>query len=152
MKIIGRDIVSAVIISKDGKVFLAKKNSSGVYSNCWHIPGGGIDEGETKEQALIREMQEEISLDVSKYNLNEIGLPEEAKFGEAEKILKTGERVLAKMHFFVYLINIFDKSSGEIKLNINDEFLEYIWAGKKEIKKFKLAPPTVLLFKHLGYL
>ena len=51
MNEICRDIVSALIWSKDEKLFLGRKHpeKGGVYADCWHIPGGGIDEGEDKE-------------------------------------------------------------------------------------------------------
>ena len=47
MREINRDIVSAIMLSKDKRIFLAKKNPNkgGVYIDCWHIPGGGIEEG-----------------------------------------------------------------------------------------------------------
>jgi len=42
MRTINRDIVSAVILSKDFKILLGKKDPSkgGVYASSWHIPGG----------------------------------------------------------------------------------------------------------------
>jgi len=39
-----RTIVSAVLISRDKKILLGKVREGGVYPDCWHIPGGGIDE------------------------------------------------------------------------------------------------------------
>ncbi|MBT6335075.1 MAG: NUDIX hydrolase, partial [Candidatus Magasanikbacteria bacterium] len=64
MRSISRDIVSAIIISKDNKIFLGRKDPSkgGVYKDCWHLPGGGIEKGETDEDALIREIQEETGI------------------------------------------------------------------------------------------
>lgn len=55
MRTIKRKIVGAVIVSKDGKVFLAKGNPQigGVYVDCWLIPGGGVEAGETGEQAVF---------------------------------------------------------------------------------------------------
>jgi ADP-ribose pyrophosphatase YjhB (NUDIX family) len=51
---IQRDIVSALIFAKDGKLFQGMKEprKGGVYSDCWHIPGGGVEEDESKEEAL----------------------------------------------------------------------------------------------------
>ncbi len=46
MRTMQREIVSALLLSKDHKVLFARKNQnkSAVYSDCWHIPGGGIEE------------------------------------------------------------------------------------------------------------
>jgi 8-oxo-dGTP pyrophosphatase MutT (NUDIX family) len=54
MRAIHRDIVSALIFAKDGKLLMGKKESDGggVYADCWHIPGGGIDEGEDQIKAF----------------------------------------------------------------------------------------------------
>jgi len=64
MRKIKRDSVSALIFTKDGKLFQGMKDPAkgGVYADCWHIPGGGIDEGEDKRTALIREIQEETGI------------------------------------------------------------------------------------------
>lgn len=40
-------------------------NKGGVYTDCWHIPGGGIEEGEDKNSALMREVKEETGIDIS---------------------------------------------------------------------------------------
>ena len=72
MKTICRDIVSAVIISNDNKILMGKKHpgKGGVYANCWHIPGGGIENQETKMSALKREIQEEVGINISTYKIS----------------------------------------------------------------------------------
>lgn len=52
MREIERDIVGGVIISKDNKMLMGKGRNGSVYKDCWLIPGGGVDEGETKLQTL----------------------------------------------------------------------------------------------------
>jgi mutator protein MutT len=152
MKTISRDIVAAVIVSKDGKIFQGKKNPKmgGVYADCWHIPGGGIKDGETKEQALIREIKEETGIDISKYK---VALIDDVGEGESEKTLEENEEnVLCKMKFFVYKIEINDKLATEIKISLDDDLAEYVWTDIPELKNKKLTPPSVELFKKLGYI
>lgn len=151
MRIIQRDIVSAIIISKDGKIFFGKKNprGGGVYSDCWHLPGGGVDNNETKKEALKREILEETGIDLSVYNIELIDKKGE---GEAEKILKdTGEKVLCKMKFFVYRVKINDKESREIEIKLNDDLVKYKWVQLVDLKKIEKTPPGIKLFKRLGY-
>jgi 8-oxo-dGTP pyrophosphatase MutT (NUDIX family) len=152
MKTINRDIVSAVIVSKDGKIFQGRKNPKmgGVYADCWHIPGGGIKDGETKEQALIREIKEETGIDISKYK---VALIDDVGEGESEKILsETGEKVLCRMKFFVYKVEISDKLAANVQVSLNGDLEEYVWTDTPELKNKKLTPPSVELFKKLGYI
>ncbi|EKD59042.1 MAG: MutT/NUDIX family protein [uncultured bacterium] len=51
------------VIEKDGKLLLIKRvKSAGTH---WVFPGGGVEDGESHEQALIRECKEELGVDVS---------------------------------------------------------------------------------------
>ena len=52
--------VVAAIIRKDGKIF-ATQRGYGAYKDYWEFPGGKIEAGETPEQALIREIKEELA-------------------------------------------------------------------------------------------
>ncbi len=52
--------VVAAIIRKDGKIF-ATQRGYGAYKDYWEFPGGKIEEGETPEEALIREIKEELA-------------------------------------------------------------------------------------------
>jgi 8-oxo-dGTP pyrophosphatase MutT (NUDIX family) len=151
MRIINRNIVSAIIISKDKKIFFGRKKAGGggVYSDCWHLPGGGIDTGETKNEALEREILEETGIDISKYKIE---LIDEEGEGESEKTLKdTGEKVLCKMKFFVYRIVINDKESSEIEIKLDDDLVKYRWARFEDLVKIEKTPPGIKLFKRLGY-
>ncbi len=51
--------VVAAVIRKDGNVF-ATQRGYGNYKDWWEFPGGKIEAGETPEEALIREIQEEL--------------------------------------------------------------------------------------------
>ena len=56
--------VVAAIILKDGKV-LATQRGHGQWKGWWEFPGGKIELGETQQQALIREIREELDADIS---------------------------------------------------------------------------------------
>jgi len=151
MKEMQRNIVSALIFSKDGKLFQGMKDGGkgGVYCDCWHIPGGGVDGGERKEEALKREIKEETGIDISNYK---VVLIDNVGSGVSRKILPSGEEVLCKMKFYIYRVDIDDKNSDEISISLNDDLVEYRWTSLDELANIKLTPPSTELFKKLGYL
>ena len=51
------------IIVKDGKIILIKRTKPN--STYWVFPGGRVEAGETKQQALVREVKEELGLDIA---------------------------------------------------------------------------------------
>ena len=55
--------VVAAIIKKDNKI-LATQSGYGEFEGLWEFPGGKIEEGETKEEALVREIKEELNADI----------------------------------------------------------------------------------------
>lgn len=60
MKIV---LVAAVaLIDPDGRVLLAQRPEGKSLAGLWEFPGGKVDPGETPEEALIRELQEELGI------------------------------------------------------------------------------------------
>ncbi len=55
-------VVAAVI--KDKNKILATARGYGKYKGWWEFPGGKIEEGETRQQALIREIREELAAEI----------------------------------------------------------------------------------------
>lgn len=56
------EVVAAVII-QNGKTF-ATQRGYGPYKDKWEFPGGKIEQGETPEHALVREIKEELATDI----------------------------------------------------------------------------------------
>jgi putative (di)nucleoside polyphosphate hydrolase len=55
-----RPCVGIALINKDGRLFVGERIDN---PNAWQMPQGGIDPGETVEQAFFREMREEVGTD-----------------------------------------------------------------------------------------
>lgn len=58
-------VAACALVDPDGRVLLAKRPQGRPLEGLWEFPGGKVEEGETPEQALIRELREELSIDVS---------------------------------------------------------------------------------------
>ena len=56
--------VVAAIIREDGRIF-ATQRGYGPYKDGWEFPGGKIESGETPEQALVREIREELDTEIT---------------------------------------------------------------------------------------
>lgn len=56
--------VVAAIIQKEGRIF-ATQRGYGEWQDWWEFPGGKMEPGETPEEALRREIREELSADIS---------------------------------------------------------------------------------------
>lgn len=57
--------VAAAIIFVEGKFLLSKRKADQHQGNKWEFPGGKIDEQESVEQALVRELKEELDIEVA---------------------------------------------------------------------------------------
>ena len=57
------EVVAAIII-RDGKLF-ATQRGYGEWKDWWEFPGGKIELGESPEEALLREIHEELAIDIA---------------------------------------------------------------------------------------
>ena len=57
--------VTAAIIRRDGKILICQRPANKNCGLLWEFPGGKIEAGETGEQCIIRECQEELSVTLS---------------------------------------------------------------------------------------
>jgi 8-oxo-dGTP pyrophosphatase MutT (NUDIX family) len=151
MREIQRTIVSALLFSNDGKLLMGLKDPSkgGVYPDAWHIPGGGVEEGETLEQALEREVQEEVGLSIEGCTVVPLSVK---KNGVSEKTLKdTGEQVLCHMEFNYFEVYL-PQNADEIELNLTDDLVETNWFSKAELLTVEQIPGGREFFAEMGYL
>lgn len=58
-------VAVGVIYNADGKVLIAKRSELAHQGGLWEFPGGKVDAGESVAQALVRELREELAIDVT---------------------------------------------------------------------------------------
>ena len=54
--------VVAAIIERDGKILVGQRTAAQSHPMMWEFPGGKVEPGETPEQAMTRELEEEIDI------------------------------------------------------------------------------------------
>lgn len=129
--------MGAIIQNDEGEVLLLKMaNDKGVYPRQWGLVGGGMDEIETMEEALRREVREETSLEIC----------DVAPFRFADdrqmKLMKDGNR---EEVYMIYLV--FDAKLAGGELRLNEEWSEARWVDTSELSEFDLNPPTWETFR-----
>ena len=120
--------VTAAIIEKNGRYLIAKRNKDAHIEECWEFPGGKIEENETPEECLIREIKEELNIDImvlDKYHTN------------IHRYDKMTIKLLSYRAEYV---------SGELQLNDHSEIR---WIDKSEFMAFDFAPADLPIIKKL---
>ncbi len=58
-------VAACALVDADGRVLLAKRPQGKAMAGLWEFPGGKVEPGETPEVTLIRELKEELDIDVT---------------------------------------------------------------------------------------
>lgn len=58
-------VVACALIDVDGRVLIAQRPEGKSMAGLWEFPGGKVESGERPEQTLIRELKEELGIEVS---------------------------------------------------------------------------------------
>ncbi|WP_195988518.1 8-oxo-dGTP diphosphatase MutT [Clostridium sp. D53t1_180928_C8] len=119
--------VVAAIIKKEEKIFITRR-SYGEFKDMWEFPGGKIEAGETNEEALIREIKEELELDIN--NL---------------EFLTTIEYDYPTFHLIMhcYTCEIY---GGTLNLNVHNDAK---WVSIQELREEKWIPADIDVVKML---
>ncbi len=131
--IVQRTVVVGVLWNEIGEVLLCKmKPDRGIFPNQWGLPGGGMHDGESTTEDLVRELDEELGLSVSHI--------ERAFFkdGIFEKLNPNGEVIPMYIIFLVFNCLVKD---GTIQLN--EEFSESTWVHPNNFNSLDLNPVTL---------
>ncbi|WP_169565996.1 8-oxo-dGTP diphosphatase MutT [Sneathiella limimaris] len=58
-------VVAVALVDDDNRIMIAQRPEGKSMAGLWEFPGGKVEAGETPEDALIRELKEELSIDVT---------------------------------------------------------------------------------------
>lgn len=58
------NVVAGIIRNKDNKILIAQRNMKKSQGGLWEFPGGKIENDETMEEAIVREIKEELDMDI----------------------------------------------------------------------------------------
>jgi mutator protein MutT len=118
--------VTAAIIVKNGKVFAARRRPGIHLAGLWEFPGGKLEAGETPEQCLVRELQEEFAIS--------------ARVGVfiGESVYDYGSKIVRLMAYQV------EHLTGDFKLIDHDELR---WLSLDELNSVEWAPADIPLIE-----
>lgn len=108
--------VVAAIISHDNKILIARRNRNKSFGGLWEFPGGKVEIGETYQDALKREIKEELSINIINIKY----------FGTSKN---------DNIKLIAYTANI--KKDSIIKINEHEEIK---WVLKNELRDYKFTP------------
>lgn len=58
------NVVAGIIRNKDNKILIAQRNMKKSQGGLWEFPGGKIENNETMEEAIVREIKEELDMNI----------------------------------------------------------------------------------------
>jgi len=122
----------AAVIRKDEKILMIDRVN---FPLGWACPSGHIEENEDPEQALLREVKEEVNIDVKKFKLIN---HEFIEWNECKKGVRGHD-------FFVYEVTDWD---GDIKSNFESKGMK--WIGKEDMMDIKLEEVWEYFVKKLN--
>jgi len=110
--------VTAAVIKKNNKYLIAKRQVGGSLSEKWEFPGGKVETGETPEQGLVREIDEEFGISI--------------KVGDfiGSHIFRNEDKEYELLAYYVTI------TSGTITLTVHDDMK---WVKIHEFKNYDFA-------------
>ncbi|WP_409200187.1 NUDIX domain-containing protein [Methanobrevibacter sp. DSM 116169] len=120
------------LLKKDEKILLLRRPlKCRTNPGCWELPGGKVDSGEFFDEALVRELKEEINLDIT------IG-----------KLIGAVQEDFSHKRTVVIIMEV---KSESYDVKISDEHIDWMWASLDEFKDLKLSSSLISLLEEKNY-
>ena len=114
--------VSALaLINEENEILIGKRSSDNHYSGLWEFPGGKVELFETPEDALIREISEEIDIDLKRNCIAPLNF----------------STYKYKDSYVIILLYIARKWNKSPRPKVHSEIM---WVKAKELRKFEMLP------------
>ena len=113
--------VRAIITDESGKVLILKRSNTIQEDGKWCLPGGNIEYGETADEAVVREIKQETSLNCTDTNF--LFFLESLPSEESE------------LHY----VNFVYQCSAEGKVKLNYESSDYAWINLAGLPDYNIA-------------
>lgn len=128
-----RFICAAIVQNAEGQYLLCKSHPEfGVFPNQWAFPGGGMEENETLEEAVRREVREEVGLELESFE--PLAFEDDLRV----KKLRDGSSIEVYMVYLVFVT----KAKNPENIRLNEEFVEYRWVDAANVQEYDLNEPA----------
>lgn len=128
-----RFICATVVQNTQGQYLLCKAHPEyGVFPNQWAFPGGGMEENETLEEAVRREVREEVGLELESFK------PLEFTDDFRVKKLRDGSSIDVYMVYLLFTAVAKDPEN----IRLNEEFVAYKWVNATDVLEYDLNEPA----------
>ncbi|WP_307475799.1 8-oxo-dGTP diphosphatase MutT [Paenibacillus harenae] len=122
------EVAAAIIEDEEGRILIARRAKGKSQEGMWEFPGGKLEQGESPEECLRRELMEEMGITIEPY----------AYFGVNEH--DYGTITIRLLAYKAKLV------SGEIVLTDHDD---YRWVRTEEFGEYTFAPADVPFLRNL---
>ena len=121
--------VTAAIICKNGRILIARRASGENMAGGWEFPGGKLEESETPEECLKRELAEEFGV--------------AAQIGGffCESVYRYPKGTIRLLAYFAEIVR------GEISLRVHDQIA---WVAAGELRAYGLLPADIPIAEKLA--
>lgn len=121
-------IVTAAVMIKEGKVLVSQREAGSHMGMMWEFPGGKLEPDETPEECIVREIKEELDIDIEVLDIYKV-----VKFEYEEK----------NILLLCYLCRVL-KGNGKT-LECND----FRWVTREELRNFQFVPADLPIVEKL---
>lgn len=137
-------VIVCPIIENNGEILLCKMaDDRGVFPGQWALSGGGMEPGENLEEALLREIGEELGEALRITHIKPWTFSDDVR-------VKTYADGSKEEIYMIYLL--FDCVSANRTVTFNEEFQEIAWVNPADLHKYDLNEATKHTFSQKGWL